>query len=79
MLYGLHVHIDGGGDNQCASQEELEAVKADMQRQIDELHTQLHYWQNITITILRDQHHVNTGGKRNSWKYMYVTPQLLLL
>ena len=38
-------------------------MKADMQREICELHTQLNYWQNKTITILRDQHHKNTGGK----------------
>ena len=54
--------LDADGESPCASHEELAAVKADMQRQIDELHTQLHYWQNITITILRDQHHISKGG-----------------
>ena len=54
--------LDADGESLCASKEELAAVKADMQRQIDELHTQLHYWQNITIAILRDQHHISTGG-----------------
>ena len=43
-------------------------MKADMQRQMDELHTQLHYWQNITIAILRDQHHVNTGGEPSLYR-----------
>ena len=59
----MYIHLGAGCENQFASQQQLEAVKVDMQRQMDELHTQLHYWQNITIAILRDQHHVNTGGK----------------
>ena len=53
MTY-MYIHIDAGCGNQFASQQPLEAVKVDMQRQIDELHTQLHFWQNITIAILRD-------------------------
>ena len=58
-----HVHVLGANDeSQCASREELATMKADMQRQIDELHTQLHYWQNITVAILREQHHIHTGG-----------------
>ena len=44
------------------SQQDLAAVKADMQREMDQIHTELHYWQNIVIAILKDQHRVNTGG-----------------
>ena len=51
------------GESQCASQQDLAAVKADMQREMDQIHTQLQYWQNMVITILRDQHHINPGGK----------------
>ena len=51
-LYNVHVHNQGTyGESQCASQQDLAAVKADMQRERDQIHTQLQYWQN---TILRD-------------------------
>ena len=56
---------DDDSSSECVSEmaAELAAVKADMQRQVDELHSQLHYWQNTTINILKD--HIfssNTGG-----------------
>ena len=44
------------GESQCASQQDLAAVKADMQREMDQIHTKLQYWQN---TILRDQHNIH--------------------
>ena len=37
---------------QSRSRQELAAVKAEMQSQVDQLHSQLHYWQNTTVTTL---------------------------
>ena len=34
--------------------QELAAVKAEMERRVDQLHSQLHYWQNVTVNILKD-------------------------
>ena len=42
------------GSTECVSQEELAAVKAEMERRVDQLHSQLHYWQNVTVNILQD-------------------------
>ena len=36
------------------SQEELAAVKTEMERKVDQLHSQLHYWQNVTVNILNE-------------------------
>ena len=44
------------GVSDCVSEQELAAVKTDMQRQVDELHSQLHYWQNTTIKILKEHY-----------------------
>ena len=56
-LYNVHMHNQGTYcKSQCASQQDLAAVKADMQREMDQIHTQLQYWQD---TILRDQHNIH--------------------
>ena len=48
-----------GDDSECVSQEELAAVKAE----VDQLHSQLHYWQNVTVNILKDHYSsLNTGS-----------------
>ena len=36
--------------------QELAAVKAEMERRVDQLHSQLHYWQNVTVNILKDRY-----------------------
>ena len=36
--------------------QELAAVKAEMERRVDQLHSQLHYWQNVTVNILKDHY-----------------------
>ena len=36
------------------SQEELAAVKTEMEKRVDQLHSQLHYWQNLTVNILNE-------------------------
>ena len=43
----------GNGVSDYVSQQELAAVKKDMQRQVDELHSQLHYWQTQPSTFSR--------------------------
>ena len=34
---------------ECVSQQELAAVKAEMERKVDQLHSQLHYWQSVNV------------------------------
>ena len=49
------------------SQQELAAVKAEMERRVDQLHSQLHYWQNVTVNILKDHYSsIDTRGKHVS-------------
>ena len=39
--------------------QELAAVKAE----VDQLHSQLHYWQNVTVNILKDHYSsIDTRG-----------------
>ena len=47
--------------------QELAAVKAEMERRVDQLHSQLHYWQNVTVNILKDHYSsIDTRGKHVS-------------
>ena len=46
----LCVTTDQEASSECVSQQELAAVKAE----VDQLHSQLHYWQNVTVNILKD-------------------------
>ncbi|CAI8045728.1 hypothetical protein GBAR_LOCUS25294 [Geodia barretti] len=44
--------VVGTGDansTECVSQQELAAVKAVMERKVDQLHSQLHYWQSVNV------------------------------
>ena len=43
---------DGGASSDCVSQEEFNAVRAEM----NQLHSQLHYWQNVTVNIFKDHY-----------------------
>ena len=55
---------DDGDDptTECVSQEELAAVKTEMERNVDQLQSQLHYWQNVTVTAVKDHcSSINTG------------------
>ena len=54
---------DDVGSSECVREEEmvevkqeLAAVKAEMERRVDQLHSQLHYWQNVTVNILKDHY-----------------------
>ena len=35
---------------------EISAVRSEMERRVDQLHSQLHYWQNVTVNILKDHY-----------------------
>ena len=69
LLSASSVVGTGGGDDvtaddsECVSQEELAAVKTEMERKVDQLHSQLHYWQNVTVNILKDHYYsLDTGS-----------------
>ena len=58
---------DEEASSECVCQEELtavrtamaaemSAVRAEMERRVDQLHSQLHYWQNVTFNILKDHY-----------------------
>ena len=48
---------------ECVSQQELAAVKAEMERKVDQLHSQFDYWQDVTYNILKDQcSSINSGN-----------------
>ena len=53
---GHCVTTDEEASSDCVSQQELAAVKAEMERRVDQLHSQLHYWQNVTVNILKDHY-----------------------
>ena len=61
----LYNPLDPNVVTECVSQEELAAVKADMERKVDELYSQLHYWQNVTINILKEQYFPSNPGTLN--------------
>ena len=51
-----YVATTGDADStECVSQQDLAAVKAEMERKVDKLHSQFDYWQNVTFNILKDQ------------------------
>ena len=38
-----------------------------MEKKVDQLHSQLHYWQNVTVNILKDHYaSLNTGKERTT-------------
>ena len=53
--------VDPNVVTECVSQEELDAVE----RKVDELYSQLHYWQNVTINILKEQYFPSNTGTLN--------------
>ena len=47
---------------ECVSQEELASVNTEMERKVDQLQSQLHYWQNVTVSAVKDHcSSINTG------------------
>ena len=41
---------------ECVSQQELAAVKAEMEKKVDQLHSQLHYWQSVNVDNIFRNH-----------------------
>ena len=76
----MYMDIGGTGENECECQQEmaavkaeLAAVKADMQGRVDTLQSQLNYWQNVTINILKDLYFSpNSGNIHNTTKESHV-------
>ena len=63
LAHQICTTADGGTPGECVSQEELTAVRTamaaemtKMERRVDQLHSQLHYWQNVTVNILKDHY-----------------------
>ena len=51
----------------AAVKQELAAVKVEMERRVDQLHSQLQFWQNVTVNILKDHFaSFNTGKHKTS-------------
>ena len=52
--------------SECVTREEMAAelasVRADMDKKLQELYTQLHYWQNITIHIYKEYFSSSTSS-----------------
>ena len=47
-----YVATTGDADStECVSQQDLAAVKAEMERKVDKLHSQFDYWQNVLLTF----------------------------
>ena len=61
--YGECVYSGTDGSSECMCEEEtaavkqeLAAMKAEMENRVDQLHLQLHYWQKVTVNILKDHY-----------------------
>ena len=72
-IYALWCDVGDSGENECVSQQEVAvvkvelaaevaAVKADMQERVDTLQSQLNYWQNVTINILKELYFSPNSG-----------------
>ena len=73
-IYALWCDVGDNGENECVSQQEVAvvkaelaaevaAVKADMQGRVDTLQSQLNYWQNVTINILKELYFSPNSGR----------------
>ena len=50
------------GSTECVSQEELATVKAEMERRVDQLDSQLHYWQSVIVDSIFQNHCSSSTG-----------------
>ena len=52
--------------SECECEQEMAAVKQELaavKAEVNQLHSQLHYWQNVTVNILKDHYSsLNTGS-----------------
>ena len=72
----MDIHVGGTGENECECQQEVAAVKAelaDTRGRVDTLQSQLNYWQNVTINILKELYFSpNSGNIHNTTKESHV-------
>ena len=50
---------DEEASSECVREEEMVEVKQELaavKAEMDQLHSQLHYWQNVTVNILKDHY-----------------------
>ena len=50
---------DDVASSECVREEEMVEVKQELaavKAEVDQLHSQLHYWQNVTVNILKDHY-----------------------
>ena len=55
----MFVTIDEEASSECVREEEMVEVKQELaavKAEVDQLHSQLHYWQNVTVNILKDHY-----------------------
>ena len=56
---GHSYSLVGDCNTECVCQQELAEVRRELQSRVDQLQGQLTYWQNTTLTVIKD--HVTTG------------------
>ena len=58
---------DDNSTTECVSQEELAAVKTEVKERVDQLHSQLQFWQGVTVDSILQDHcsSLNTGNSTN--------------
>ena len=62
----MMMEIHSAADGECVSQSEFAAVKAELENRVDQLHSQLNYWQNVTVNTLSEHCSSLTTGIRAS-------------
>ena len=53
--------VGDDGTSQCVSEDEMAEVRQELaavrsEMEVDQLHSQLHYWQNATVKFLKDHY-----------------------
>ena len=88
VLSNENTSADEGTPGECVSQEELtalrtamaiemSAVRSEMERRVDQIHSQLHYWQNVTVNILKDHYSsLDTRGMQYLVEQLQRIPRL---
>ena len=72
LVRGYTTADGNGSTTEYVSQEELASVKAEMERRVDQLHSQLHYRQNVTVGILKNHcSSTNTGNSTLPFSHNY--------
>ena len=58
---------DDNSTTECVSQEELAAVQTEVKERVDQLHSQLQFWQGVTVDSILQDHcsSLNTGNSTN--------------